>query len=283
MKNKFQLILIIAILLPGAITAQTDTSKTNRWIPTAVTGLNISQLALSNWTQGGENSLTWALTGNLGLKYATQEWTFTNGLKIAYGRTKLGGSYFKTNDNDFYLESVLTRNIGWSLDPFISNIVRTTVAPGYSYATPLPQEIANFFDPGYVTQSLGFAYDKLPGFKTRLGLATQEVFTNKNRQYSDDPKTTLKVEAFKLETGVQSVTSGKFELDKNLLFTSNLTLFSRFESLDVWDIRWDNNFVAKVNDWLNVNLSFLLIYQKDQSATTQMKQALQLGIVYTVF
>ncbi len=283
MKNKFRLPLFLALMYPAIIFAQTDTSKTDRWIPTAIAGLNISQLALSNWTQGGENTLTWTLTGNLGLKYSSKDWTFTNGLKIAYGRTKLGGGNFKTNDNDFYLESVLTRNTGWVVVPFVSNIIRTTVAAGYSYASPQPQEIANFFDPGYVTQSLGFAYDKLPGFKTRLGFAVQEIFTNKNRQYSDDPNTATKAEAFKLETGVQSVTSGKFDLDKNLLFTTSLTLFSRFEQLDVWDVRWDNVLVAKVNDWLNVNLSFLLIYQKDQSATTQMKQALQLGVVYALF
>ncbi len=281
MKNKFLAVIITAIFLPAVIFAQADTSKYNKWIPTAITGLNISQLALSNWTQGGENSLTWTLTGNLGLNYETHIWKFTNSLKVAYGRTKLGGGSFKTNDNEFYLEDVLIRNIGWAVNPFLSNIVRTTIAPGYSYKTTTPQEIANFFDPGYVTQSLGFSYDMLKDFNTRLGIATQEIFVNKNKQYIQASSTT-KVEGFSLKAGIQSVTSGKFLVAKNLLFTSSLTLFSRFESMDVWDVRWDNSLVAKVNDWLNVNLGFLLIYQKDESPTTQMKQAMQLGIVYTI-
>lgn len=279
MKNKFQFFLAFIFLGSGFAFAQVDTIL-NKWMPTAVAGLNVSQLALSNWTQGGENSITWSLAGNLGLKYVSSEWKFTNGLKIAYGRTKLGGDDFRTNDNELYLEDVLSRTFGWAINPFFSNTIRTTIAPGYLYSKGSATEIANFFDPGYVTQSLGFTYDKLSNFNTRLGFAVQEVVTNKFRQYSDDPKT-AKVEAFKLETGIQSVTTGNFEVDKNLLFTSSLTLFSRFESLDVWDVRWDNSLVAKVNNWMNVNLGFLLIYQKDQSATTQMKQSMQLGIVYT--
>lgn len=281
MKNIITYLFILFVITPNLLFAENDSTQVDKWVPTAVTGLNISQLALSNWTQGGENSINWSLTANLGLKYTSNDWIFRNGLKVDFGKSKLGGSDFQTNDNDFYLESVLSKNVGWSVNPYFSNIIRTTVAPGYNYQAKTPQEIANFFDPGYVTQSLGFAYEKLTGFTTRIGLAVQEVFTNKNRQYTDDP-TTSKIEAFKFESGFQCVTSGKFVLADNLLMTSSLTLFTQFKQLDVWDVRWDNLVLAKVNSWLNVNLSFLLIYQKDQSLTTQMKQGLQLGVVYSI-
>ena len=279
MKNKLLVFVAALVLISEYAFAANDTL--NVWIPTAITGLNVSQLALSNWTQGGENSMTWTITANLGAKYISNNWTFKNNINAAYGRTKLGGGSFKTNDNDFYMETVLSRSLGWAVDPFFGNTIRTTIAAGYFYNGNTATEIANFFDPGYVTQSLGFTYDKLTNFSTRLGIAAEEIFTNKFRQYSDDP-TTTKVEAFKLETGLQSVTSGKFQVMNNLLFTSNLTLFTRFNHLDVWDVRWDNALVAKVNNYINVNLGFLLIYQKDQSPTVQMKQALQLGIVYAI-
>ncbi len=300
MKNKFSYIMIIIILATVTLFAQgnslfetspkaalqDDTVKKDSvfspfWTPRAIAGLNVSQLALSNWTQGGDNSITWTVTGDFGYNYRSMSWNFFNSLKVAYGRTKLGTQNFRTNDNDLYMENVLSYKIGWAVDPFFGNTVRTTIAPGYNYNNNQATEIANFFDPGYVTQSLGFTFDKLYSFKTRLGVAVQETFTNRFRQYTDDI-TTSKVEAFKFETGFQSVTTGKVQLAQNLLFNSNLTLFTRFKSLDVWDVRWDNSLVAKVNNWLNVNLNFLFIYQKDQSLTAQMKQALQLGVVYTI-
>lgn len=186
MKNKFMFI-FVAIFLPGVTLfaqtnsifkdndiaaelvkdslSQSDSVFAPFWTPSAIAGLNISQLALSNWTQGGDNSLTWTITGNLGYNYRSMTWNFFNNLKLAYGRTKLGTQDFRTNDNEFYLESVLSVKVGWPVDPFFSNTVRTTVAPGYNYNNNQATEIANFFDPGYVTQSLGFTYDRLYNFK----------------------------------------------------------------------------------------------------------------------
>ncbi len=281
MKKKLTLTCTLTFLFAFYSYSQQDSIKLNTWLPTAAAGLNISQLALSNWTQGGENSLTWTLVGNGGLVYKSTELTFKNNLKFAYGRTKLGGSEFRTNDNELYLESVLSKNITWIVDPYFSNTVRTPIGVGYSYDTNPPTEIAAFFDPGYLSQSIGFTYQKEKTFNTRLGLAVQETFTKNNTQFSDDPNTT-KIEKFKAETGIEEVSDLEYILAQNLLLKSNLRLFTRFKSLDVWDVRWDNAIVAKVNDFLNVSLSYLLIYQKDQSVKTQMKEGLQLGLVYTL-
>lgn len=281
MKNKLSLTLVLIISFALYVFPQQDSIKLNTWLPTAAVGLNISQLALSNWTQGGENSITYTFNGTGGLVYKSIGWTFSNNLKFAYGRTKLGGTDFRTNDNELYLESVISKNIDWPLSPYFSNTVRTPLGIGYTYDTDPPTEIAAFFDPGYLSQSVGLTYKQVKGFDTRLGLAVQETFTRNNTQFSDDPATT-NIEKFKAETGIESVTNGEYVLDDNLLFKSNLRLFSRFNSLDVWDVRWDNSIVAKINNYLNTSLSYLLIYQKDQSVKTQMKEGLQLGINYTI-
>ena len=281
MKNKLFFSLVLLFTFSISLYSQQDSVKLNTWIPTAAAGLNVSQLALSNWTQGGENSITYTFNGTGGLVYKSIGWTFKNNLKFAYGRTKLGGTDFRTNDNELYLESVISKDINWPVAPYFSNTVRTPLGIGYTYDTNPPKEIAAFFDPGYLSQSVGFTYQKEKGFDTRLGVAVQETFTRNNTQFSDDPAT-LKVEKFKAETGIESVTNGEYVLAQNMLFKSNLRLFSRFKSLDVWDVRWDNSIIAKINDYLNTSLSYLLIYQKDQSLKAQMKEGLQLGLNYTI-
>ncbi len=258
-----------------------DSLLINLWVPTAAAGANVSQLSLTNWSQGGDNSITWTLIGNLGLKYLTDNWHFRNHLKAAYGRTKIGGENFRTNENELYFESVLSRKVGWAVDPFLSNTVRTSITKGFNYKKKPPVETVDFFDPGYISQSIGFTYDKLIGFKTRLGFAVQETFTNEHREYTDDTSTTY-MDAFKFETGLESVSNAELKIDDNILLKSNLRLFTRYESLDVWDVRWDNALIAKVSDYINVNLSVLMIYEKKQSLKTQLKQALQLGLTYTI-
>lgn len=281
MKAKFLSVLLIILFASQIDFAQQDSVKLYTWVPVAAVGLNLSQVALSNWTQGGDNSLAISFLGTGGLKYYSEFWKFKNDLKLAYGRTKLGSQDYRTTDNELYLESVLSRSFGWVFDPYISNIVRTALGTGYKYDNDSAVAVAGFFDPGYLTQSVGFTYDKLESFTTRLGFAVQETFTNKYTQYADDPATP-EIEKTKVETGLESVTTAELTLQQNLLYKSNLRLFTRFDQMDVWDVRWDNAFVAKFNDYVNVNFSFLLIYQKDQSLKTQIKEALQLGLTYTL-
>ena len=263
--------------------SQTKPDELYKWMPSLVTGIGISQVELENWAQGGENTFAYSFLVTFDLKYQTDLWKFKNYLKVNYGQTKLGESTFRTTENEIYLEDVISYNAGFVLDPFASNIVRTSITRGFDYKSNPKTLIANFFDPGYITQSIGFAYDKLPNIQTRLGIAFQETFTTANalaRRYSDDPKTTNDLEKFKFETGMESVTDGKFSIDENVTLTSKLRLFTRFEDLSVWDVRWDNIIVAKVNSWLNVNLGVIILHEISQSYKTQLKEAIQIGITY---
>ncbi len=278
--------ILIIILLSASFNLlaqeKKDTIKVG-WEESAVTGLNLSQVAFSDWSQGGDNSLAFTIFGLLGANYYAMPWKLENNLKLAYGRTKLGENSFRTNDNELYLEDVLTYDVKtWAVDPYFSNTVRTVLSKGYDYKVEPAVQTSNFFDPGYITQSLGLNYDQMKGFKTRLGLAIQETITKNFNQYSDDPDTPNEIEKFKFETGLESVTEGEVEFAQNMLFNSKLRLFTRFNMLDVWDVRWDNTITAKVNDVVNVNLNILIIYEKSQSLKTQVKEALQLGFTYTI-
>jgi hypothetical protein len=286
---RLQIIIVLTALVTCNIYSsnQTEVKKdsaanASKWFPDAAIALNISQISLNNWTQGGDNSLTWAITGTNGVKYLGDEWTFRNNIKATYGRAKLGNQDFRTNENELYLETVLSKRISWEVDPYFSNTIRTSITKGYNYKVTPYQEIANFFDPGYVTQGLGFTYDKTAGFKTRMGFAVKETFTDNNRNYSDDTSTTKK-EAFKVETGLESATNIDYELLENFTVKSALRLFTRYENLDTWDVRWDNTFIAKINEFINVNLNMLVIYERKQSLRTQMKESLQLGLMYKIF
>ncbi len=276
--------ILVAISLSAQETKQDSVYVNTNWIPSLTTGINISQIAFSNWVKGGDNSLSWTILCDFKLSKKWGNWKFGSELKGAYGRSKIGGNSYRTTDNNLYWEKVLAYNVGWSVDPFISNNIRTQISKGYDYKTdPNGIQITDFWDPGYVTQSFGFTFDKLvQNFKTRLGIAFQETFTNKFKQYSDNPETQDVVESYKFETGIESVTDAQLPLDSNLIWASKLRLFTRFERIDVWDVLWDNTITAKINSWLNVNFAYTVLYEKSQSPTIQLKEALQLGISYTI-
>lgn len=283
MKSTFILTITFLLIITKQIISSDDSLNQEKWHYSGVAGLNISQIALDNWTQGGEDALAFTLLGNFGAKYIDSPWTFTNNLKLAFGRTKLGEDEFRTNDNEFFLESILSTSLGWAVDPYFSNTIRTVISKGYDYKVVPSVQTSQFFDPGYIQQSLGFIYNKIPNFTTRLGIGFKETVTSKFNSFSDNPETTDKIEKFSFDTGIESVTEGTYKLEENVQVGTQLRLFSKFTELDVWDVRWDNMLVAQISKYFNVNFNVLLIYEKKQSPKTQLKEALQLGITYTLF
>ena len=62
-----------------------------------------------------------------------------------------------------------------------------------------------------------------------------------------------------------------------------LELFAPFQTMDRIVVRNDYSIVAKVNKYISTGLTFNLINDVNVSARTQMKQALSLGLTYTLF
>lgn len=273
---------ILAMLfLSTEILPQEDSIKF-KWIPYGKASLNVSQIALSNWSQGGEETISWILKSDFAYNYKG-DWSSINRFKIIYGRTKLGEEDFRTNENEIFIENIISKNIGWNVDPYFSNSIRSAHSPVHSYEDSIRVKISDFFDPGYITQSFGFSYAKSKIFSTRFGAALRETFANEFRRHTDDPSTIDVIEAFKLETGLESVTEMNLAIEENLLFNSQLRLFTRFKHIDVWDIRFENSLTAKINSHINVNLDVAVVYEKTQTLRTQIKESLQLGIVYSFF
>lgn len=259
-----------------------DSTKTGPWQLSGVVGLNFSQVALSNWSQGGDNSIAYSLLGDFHFDYIKESWKLTNYLKLNWGRTKIGSDDSKVTDNEGILENVLSFNIDWTFDPYVSNTIRTVLVDGYDYGADPKEQVSAFFDPGYITQGLGLEYNKSELIKSRLGLGFKHTVTNKFNKYSDDPDTE-EIEKYKLDTGIESVTELSTAINEILGFKSKLTLFGRFEDLGWWDVHWDNTLVAKVSKWFNFNINVLVVYDKVQTPKTQLKEAIQLGITYNLF
>jgi hypothetical protein len=277
MKKAFLLFLFAALSFTYA---QVPDSLKNKWIPSFVVSAGINQIAFTNWVKGGDNSIAWTFLGDLHYDYAGDVWSFKNSVKATYGRSKIGSSMYKTTDNDLYIENVVIYNLNWAVSPFFSNSIRSSIANGYNYNVTPEVETANFFDPGYVTQTFGFTYDKYKNIVTRLGIGLQEVFASVHKEYTDP--TNLK-DKFRFETGIESVTDVNYQLADNILFKSKIRFFSQFKSLDVWDVRLDNIISAQITKFIGVNFTYLVVYEKAQSPLTQVKEGLQIGITYRLF
>jgi hypothetical protein len=283
MKAFLMLLLIISSLAfaqevqPAPITLA-DTS----WKHTVIISANITQVSFTDWSQGGENALAYALFLEGKSTYAVDQINWVNSYKFGYGQARLASLGIRKTDDKIDLESVFTYKIGGYINPFASASLKTQFKEGVMYdaaghATP----VSNFFDPAYLMQTVGFGYQSIPEVKTRLGAAVREVITKSYVVYSDDP-TTTQVEKVKVEGGVESVTEVNWTLMENILLTAKLEIFAPVKHFNHMTVRSDNTLSAKVNKYLSMNLNVQLINDPAVQARTQIKQTLALGFNFTL-
>ncbi len=261
------------------VTVQAQKKSANNWKPEAVVGVNLSQFSFSNWATGGEDKLSWNFVGEGKLNYTKDKLSFSNYIKLDYGRSKVGDGLSKTIQNDLLFNNNVSYKSGWLFEYYAGLNLITQIAPGYEYTSTEPVQVTAFFDPADVTESAGLIYNNSKIIKSQLGFGFHQVFSKKFTKTAKPPRNS-KLEKTKYETGIESITSVNLELYKHILWTSYLRLFSSFDRLETWDVRWDNTLTASVNSWLNVNFTLLVVYNKAVTTKTQVKEALQLGVSY---
>lgn len=260
-----------------------DSTAPGPWKHAMVAGVTLTQIAFKDWTQGGENALSYAITLNGRSNRETENLTWSNIYKFSFGQARLGSQGLRKTDDKIDLESVLSINIDEPIDPYASLTLKTQFATGYKQeaATGIRTPVSKFFDPAYLTQTLGFRYKPIPQVNTRLGAGLREVITSIYRTYADDPSTP-EIEKIKVDGGFESVTNIDFQIEENVVFTGKLELFSAFKALDEVIVRSDNSITAKVGKYVSVILNIQIINDTRVTPRTQIKETLSLGFIYTL-
>ena len=263
------------------------------WKNELVGGLNLTQASFDNWAQGGENTLGWQLGLNGLFVHTNPGHEWSNGVKLAYGMTKVGDDDAVKSVDEIKLESVFTYKAGLFVDPYVAATAETQFSKGYEYTEVLDTvgtvarmidvktDISNFMDPAYFTQSAGVRRRYGDILTSRLGVAIKETVADKHAgRYSDDVETD-KTETSRVEVGAESVTDLNLKVSDKVLFTSKLELFSNLEATNEIDVKWDNLLTAKIHEYLNVNLNVKVFYDRDISTSRQIKESLAIGLTYS--
>ena len=189
-----------------AASLKQDTTKPFGWTHQVVTGLNLTQVSFKDWAQGGQNALAYTLWLNGNSTQDMEKTNWSTSYRFAFGQTRLSDQGLKKTDDEIFLESLLIYKLWTSVNPYASVTLRTQFAKGFEYPQGTEVAVSRFFDPAYLTQSIGAAYKPIPEVVTRLGVGVREVLTSQFRQYADDPATP-DTEKVKVSGGIESVTN----------------------------------------------------------------------------
>ena len=103
-----KILLILSIAMTSlTFYAQDVVDADTLWKFSGTTSLNISQLSLTNWAAGGDNSLSGNALINLSANYATDKTSWENKMTLGFGLIKQGDDPTRKSDDQIDLASKL--------------------------------------------------------------------------------------------------------------------------------------------------------------------------------
>lgn len=288
-----KLYLIISLLIcSGLLSAQEETDTIKYWKLNGVSSVNFSQVSLTNWAAGGENSYAFNGILNLSLEYSKDNNDWSNTLDIGYGIQKQGEQNVRKTDDNIDFTSKYGRKVSESF--FISALLnfKTQMDEGKKYEKDTSYVISEFFAPAYLQGALGMEYKPGDVFYVvvspvagKLTMVFDDTLSA-NGSFGVEPG-----EKTRLEFGGAVTIGVKKEIMKNVTLKSTLGLFSNYlENPQNVDVDWKMSINMKINDYLSANLSTHLIYDDDiktsddegneRGAKVQFKEVFGVGLTY---
>lgn len=236
------------------------------WSRQGLFSIQGSQVSLTNWAAGGQNSISITGIFNYTANYKAPKYSWDNSIDLGYGIVKQGdANWFKSDDKlDF------TSKYGWNIRKkklYLAGLLnlKTQMTDGYNSPADT-QKISTFFAPGYLLAAIGLDLkpnDKLSAFIAPLTSKMTFVLDDelsRNAAFGVDSSKTSRVEL----GGYARIVYNHKNIVKNVNFSTRLELFGNYlENLGVVDVNWETLIGMKVNKFLTVNLNTLLIYDQD--------------------
>lgn len=278
------------------------------WKTGGMISLNFSQVSLTNWSAGGENSISLNALTNLFANYKKGNSTWDNTLDLGYGLMKQGNQGArKTNDRiDLMSKYGQKAYKNWYYAVLIN--FRSQIAPGFNY----PNDsiiISNFMAPGYVLGALGMDYKPNGNFNVFISpvtmrmtvvndtkLADAGAFGVDAAEYSDLGVLLSHGKKTRAEYGGYLRSMLKVDLMENINLITKLDLFSNYgDHPERIDVNWEVLVALKVNKYISATISTNLVYDHDISIAvdnnndgiidamgprTQFKEVLGIGLAY---
>ncbi len=249
------------------------------WKKSVIGAVTFTQTGFTNWAKGGENTITWNSRLDGKFRRNDGKWDYNIQGTLQFSQAKQEGKNVRNVVDRIDLDASLACRTNKYVNPEFGVGILTQFATGYDYKKDPPLAKSNFWDPVYLTQSLGAVVKVNSILRTRLGVGLKQTITRNFNQYSDNPATE-KVEKFKFENGIDLNSNLDSKISTKVKVTSKLVLFSAFEHLTVIDVDWDTYFTAHLNKYLIVSLNVILKYDRDVLDKMQMRELASVGLTY---
>ncbi|MEO8085405.1 MAG: DUF3078 domain-containing protein [Bacteroidota bacterium] len=280
------------IIVAGCVFAQQDTV----WRRGGLISLNLTQVSLTNWAAGGENSVAANGIVNYFANYKRGKNVWDNNIDLGYGMLMQGKDDVRKSDDKIDISSKYGREAfsHWYYSALLN--FRSQFTKGYNYPND-STVISNFLAPAYLTFALGMDYKPNPHFSLFLSpIAARWIIVNDDTLNSIGAFGVDSGEVIKTEFGALLKATLNVDLASNINLQTSLDLYSNYlEDPQNVDVNWQLLLTVKISKFLSASLSTQLIYDDNTMLTfykgdkttidhvgpgLQFKEVLGIGFAY---
>ncbi|MEX0895218.1 MAG: DUF3078 domain-containing protein [Balneolaceae bacterium] len=250
--------------------------------------LNGAQASYSNWAKGGSNSVSINGASLFQLLYRQDRFAYEFWLRGRYGQTRIKDEGVRKTDDRLALRNRFLYDLSKEHNEFkiFTNLnFETQFDKGYDFrAGPEGEDvlISDFFAPAYFVQNAGLAYYPERNVSIETGLGLKQTVVREpllSTRYGLDEG-----QRFKSEAGYTFGMNVQVGIMENVVYTGYLETFSNLlKPVSSTDIFITNEFVGKINNFLNATFQFNLIFDDDFSNEMQVSQLLSAGVSVSIF
>jgi hypothetical protein len=307
--KKLLFLVSVCLLSTAAAFAQTDVGQqgyqgmteddlgmlygrdTTFWRGQGSFSINASQVSLTNWAAGGENSVAGNAALMYSLDYEQHRHLWLNRAELGYGLSRTQTHGVRKTTDRIYLTSLYGYKIveHWYASFFVN--FQSQFAKGYNYNVSRDQYVSRFMAPGYLSLGPGITWIPRQWFIATLSPASWrgtfvcDDYLSQMGAYGVTPGKRLHS-----EFGADLKLVARFDPLPNVSVYSRLDLYSNYlHKPQNIDVNWNTIITAKINRWLSANLMLDLIYDDDTrlvwkpggkpSPRIQFKEVLGLGFM----
>jgi hypothetical protein len=262
------------------------------WSKGGLFSLSFSQVSLTNWAAGGQNSISGNGLVSLFADFKKESLIWNNTLDIGYGLMKQGeDGVIKTDDKiDLLSKAGMKAAEHWYYAGLLN--FKTQMMPGYNYPND-SVEISKLLAPAYLLGALGMDYKPSDNFSLFLAPLTSKVtFVNDQAladagAYGVDPG-----KKSRFEFGGYIRAAYKVDITENIAFQTKADFFTNYlENPEKIDVNWETLLMMKVGQFITLSFATHLIYDYDVKFDTtgdgegdtdkvQFKQLIGVGLSY---
>jgi len=254
----------------------------------------VNQSSFSNWTSGGQSSISGTLKIDYNFNYSDNGWDWDTKVISNFGLNKISGSDFlKKTDDRIEINSVLGKKFNndiigrWSYSSFFN--FQTQFAKGYRFGNdangnPNRTEKSRFFSPATIQLGVGMYWKKSKDLWVNVAPMTGKLILV-NRRFTEnlnENQTYFGVKKggnSRFELGASVRSYYKSEIFENVTMENRLSLYSDYlDRPQNIDFDCTFNFIMKVNQYVSTNLIFQFVYDDNEIKRVQVREVLGVGL-----